>query len=267
MIMKGEQLGFIITVGNRQLPLEVILQILNYLPYTSYSSLYTILPQGLVDEAILFKLRSSRKQPLMQLVSTNRHELSSLVINKKNESSMNLYFTAYDISHRLIWTIPDFGSSHHFFRVKDAYVSHGKLVLRPSHDTHPPNDKPLVSLWDIRETLPPTRAGSFSGASEFSYSTKFQELTIHQGGCIVDSCLLPVITRGDITMDTDGQHKLNKDDKVPRPSLPSVYSRKMPIISTSYHSNWIPTYNDSTCGYFLVERLGISIPAFLELFS
>ncbi|CEJ00346.1 hypothetical protein RMCBS344292_14404 [Rhizopus microsporus] len=59
-----------------------------------------------------------------------------------------------------IWTVPDFCSFQHYFRVKDAYVSHGKLVIR--HPSDSGSQKPLLSLWDIRKSFPPVRAGSFS---------------------------------------------------------------------------------------------------------
>jgi hypothetical protein len=56
-----------------------------------------------------------------------------------------------------------------------------------------------------------------------------------------------------------------EDDEGPkRPKLPSTYHRQVSINTSS----WIPsTYPDPTCGYFLVERLAISIPTFLELYS
>lgn len=279
------------------LPFEVLLQIFEYLPFSSYQPLYSIFPQALIDEAIVYKLRN-KKNAVVDLISTNLHELSANILNQRNESSLSLFFTSFDSSHRFIWTLPDFNHSHHYFRVKDAYVSHGKLVLRKPHDVMIPNfnqqqqyqqQKFLSSLWEIRKSFPPTRAGSFSGASEYSRIIKSQELTIHQSGCILDSCLIPsggvtnnnangntivkVVSRGggEEAVGTGvSNEKVNNDDTdeeeegLKRPELPLNYHRQVPINTSS----WSPsTYPDPTCGYFLVERLAISIPAFLELYS
>lgn len=237
-----------------RLPFEVLLQVFEYLPVSSFQSLYSVFPQAVVDEALVYKLRNDKRQAVVELISTNLHELSTKVLNKRNESSLSLYFASFDSLHRYIWTLPDFNHSQHYFRVKDAYVSHGKLVLRQPHDCGNLLQKSLGSLWDIRKSFPPTRAGSFSGASEYS-RIKSQELIIYQSGCILDSCLIPSSLTG--VVDTDDKKKGGPK----RPKLPCTYQRKAPLA-------WRPsTYPDPICGYFLVERLAISIPTFLELYS
>ncbi|ORE10623.1 hypothetical protein BCV72DRAFT_16204 [Rhizopus microsporus var. microsporus] len=244
-----------------ELPFEIILQIFQHVPLSTFNALYSVFPQALVDEALVFKLRNNKSKPLLNLVSTNLHELSTDVqsdLNKRNESSLFLYFASFDPYNRFIWTVPDFCSFQHYFRVKDAYVSHGKLVIR--HPSDSGLQKPLLSLWDIRKSFPPVRAGSFSGASEYS-TKKVQQLTIHQLGCILDTCLIPtsnVAPDGIIML-----HNVKSEDKdaIKRPALPN-YVRK---ISPSTISSWLPIYPDPTCGYFLVERLAISISTFLEL--
>lgn len=240
-----------------RLPFEVLLQVLEYLPLSSFQSLYYVFPQGIIDEALVYKLRNRKDQAMIDLISTNLHELSTPISNKRNESSLSLYFNSFDSSHRYIWTLPDFNKQSHYFRVKDAYVSHGKLLLRPHEDIMKEKNfrqKSLGSLWDIRKSFPPTRAGSFSGASEYS-NIKSQELIIYKSGCILDSCLIPSSLTGVIPLD-------KKKGSNNRPNLPSTYQRKAPSV-------WTPssTYPDLTCGYFLVERLAISIPTFLELYS
>ncbi|KAL7314736.1 hypothetical protein PS15m_006267 [Mucor circinelloides] len=270
-----------------RLPFEVLLQIFGYLPLTSFEALYAIFPQTLLDEALIYKLRKNKTEPMVNLISTNLHELSTNTANSRNESSLSLYFISYDPSHRFIWTLPDFSRSQHFFKVKDAYVSHGKLVLRRPHDTTLSSQKSLVSLWDIRKSFPPTRAGSFSGASEYS-RIKSQELTIHQSGCVLDSCLIPSGTSSNFKkvglVDNKGEDKVmelsgSEEDMsrvlLKRPALPSTYMRQVPKAGKeSSGSNiraassfLVPTYPDPTCGYFLVERFAIDIPTFLRLYS
>lgn len=243
-----------------RLPFEVLLQLFEYLPLDSFQSLYYVFPQVVIDEALIYKLRNKKKQPMIDLISTNLHELSTQNSNKRNESSLCLYFASFDSSHRYIWTLPDFINQTHYFKVKDAYVSHGKLVLRRPYDLLTKDNvvaqKSLGSLWDIRKSFPPTRAGSFSGASEYS-KIKSQELIIHQSGCILDSCLIPSCLTGVVPLDEDDEKKGSN-----RPELPTVYQRKVPLTTSSSSA-----YPDLTCGYFLVERVAISIPTFLELYS
>ncbi|CAO3611822.1 unnamed protein product [Mucor fragilis] len=269
-----------------RLPFEVLLQIFGYLPLTSFQTLYAVFPWVLLDEALIYKLRRSKAEPMVNLVSTNLHELSTNTANSRNESSLSLYFDSYDPTYRFIWTLPDFGRSQHYFKVKDAYVSHGKLVLRRPHDTTLSSQKSLVSLWDIRKSFPPTRAGSFSGASEYS-RIKSQELTIHQSGCILDSCLIPSGTSSNVKkvslVDNTGEDKVvemsgSEEDMIrvllKRPALPATYMRQVPEVgkhgggshTRSVSSFLLPTYPDPTCGYFLVERFAIDIPTFLRLY-
>jgi hypothetical protein len=250
-----------------RLPLEVIFQILEYLPLSNYNTLYSIFPQSLIDEALIYKLRNNKRQPVMDLISTNLHELSANAANQRNESSLPLFYASFDHQNRFIWTLPNFTQQDYFFRVKDAYVSHGKLVIRRPHDDDINKKSLLVSsLWDIRKSFPPTRAGSFSGASEYISSTKMQELTMYQSGCILDSCLI----FGHNHHNTEMKQAKHSDDVLKRPCLPSTYQRQIPSTKNtslkSCSSFFIPTYPDPTCGYFLVERLAISIPNFLELF-
>ncbi|CAO3636266.1 unnamed protein product [Mucor hiemalis] len=244
------------------LPFEVLLQVFEYLPVSNFKTLYHLFPQIVVDEALVYKLRNNKSNPMLNLISTNLHELAAYKANNRNESSLSLYFASYDPSHRFIWSLPDFSHADHYFRVKDAYVSHGKLVLRQPHDKNNTLQKVLASLWDIRKSFPPTRAGSFSGASEYS-RIKSQESTIHQTGCILDSCLIPSSASGAANSSNSVVVLEDKrSDKSPkRPNLPLNYQRGAPT-----HTWSASTYPDPTCGYFLVERLAISIPTFLELF-
>ncbi|GAN03383.1 hypothetical protein MAM1_0039c02836 [Mucor ambiguus] len=269
-----------------RLPFEVLLQIFGYLPLASFETLYAVFPRVLLDEALIYKLRRNKRTPMVNLISTNLHELSTSTANSRNESSLSLYFDSYDPTHRFIWTLPDFSRSQHYFKVKDAYVSHGKLVLRRPHDTTLSSQRSLVSLWDIRKSFPPTRAGSFSGASEYS-RIKSQELTIHQPGCILDSCLIPSGTSSNVKKvslaDNTGEDKVigvggsGKDMNrvlLKRPALPPTYMRQVPEVgkhgsgsnARSAASFLVPTFPDPTCGYFLVERFAIDIPTFLKLY-
>ncbi|KAI8393615.1 uncharacterized protein BYT42DRAFT_551672 [Radiomyces spectabilis] len=246
-----------------RLPLEVVLQILVKISLSSFTQLYTVFPAKLVDEALRIKLRQ-HPEPLLHLVSTNLHELLAVKhtwTGKKNESIMPLHYKTLDTKYRLIWLLPDFESAQHCFKVKDTYVSHGKLVLRGTHD------RSLVSLGDIRKCFPPVRGGTFSGASDYPLKrSQIQEMTIQQHGCLLDASLVHIVPR---IPEPSCVPLVNTDDKLfpPRPLLPSFYKRQRPLISHTDRSLWQPTYPDPTCGYFLVERLGISIEGFLELFS
>lgn len=239
-----------------RLPLEVFLNILSFLPISSYTELYTVFPMATIDEALRLKLKHTAAQPQLHLVSTNLHELLAPGRRtSKNESSLPLFFAAFDKDLRQVWFFPKFAVQHHYFKVKDAYVSHGKLILR-SPDTA--RDLALLSLWDIRKRLPPTRAGTFSGASEIAqHETQIQDLTIEDTGCVLDACLL-----------CPGDSEVCKqpiDAKATRPPLPQCYTRKAPSPGITDDYLWEPIYPDPTCGYFLVERVGLSISKFLEL--
>ncbi|CEP14757.1 hypothetical protein [Parasitella parasitica] len=266
-----------------RLPFEVLLQVFEYIPFAEFGLLYDVFAQTLVDEAVVYKLGKNRTLPIVSLISTNLHELATDKVNRRNESSLSMYYASYDPSHRYIWTLPDFSCSQHYFKVKDAYVSHGKLVLRRPHDNTLFSQKSLVSLWDIRKRFPPTRAGSFSGASEYS-RIKSQELTLHQPGCVLDSCLVPSSTNSSVKKISLGDNtsentrigvvgkEVKKDEALlKRPALPSNYTRQVPKAGAdgsicSKSSLLVPTYPDPTCGYFLVERLAIDIPTFLKLY-
>ncbi|KAI8645604.1 hypothetical protein BD408DRAFT_411721 [Parasitella parasitica] len=266
-----------------KLPFEVLLQVFEYIPLAEFGSLYGVFGQLFLDEAVVYKLGKNRTQPIVSLISTNLHELATDTVSRRNESYLSMYYTSYDPSHRYIWTLPDFSCSQHYFKVKDAYVSHGKLVLRRPHDNTLSSQKALASLWDIRKRFPPTRAGSFSGASEYS-RIKSQELTLHQPGCVLDSCLIPSGTNSSVKI-------ISLDDNISentrlgvvdggevkdavllkRPALPSTYMRQVPKLAAdgsarSPPSLLVPTYPDPTCGYFLVERFAIDIPTFLRLY-
>jgi hypothetical protein len=73
-----------------------------YLPLSSYQQLYSVFLQELIDEALVYKLRNNKNKPVVDLVSTNLHELSATILNKRNESSLSLYFASFDSSHRFI---------------------------------------------------------------------------------------------------------------------------------------------------------------------
>ncbi|KAI9255634.1 hypothetical protein BDA99DRAFT_146746 [Phascolomyces articulosus] len=304
-----------------RVPLEIVLYIISLVPLTTFSTLYQVLPEHIIDEALRIHLSSSssspsstvRLQPFLNLVSTNLCELSAPRPDAscwlKNESWLPLYFSKLDIPNRIVWLFPSFSSQQHYFRVEDAYVSHGKLLLRPSStriitieegrrkmmipgmDYHDNNSKDgskvgnhhhhhhykkgkttLASLWDIRKQLPPTRAGTFSGASEFTTQSQLcREMTIERSDCWVDACLLcpsnnkqmeEEVTRTTATTITTKQQNNNSGEQPPRPILPKCYARKIPARERD------PAFTSSSaCGYFLVERVGLKIPAFLDLFD
>ncbi|KAI8375252.1 hypothetical protein EDC96DRAFT_496558 [Choanephora cucurbitarum] len=254
-----------------RLPLEVLLEIFSYLSLSSFEALYQVFDRAIVNEALVHKLRCSKTKPLLNLVSTNLHELAAMTANKRNESYLSLYFACFDPIHQLVWTLPDFSGASHYFRVKDAYVSHGKLVIQP-HDPQYDQQKVLVSLWDIRKSFPPTRAGTFSGASEYAH-IQSQEWTLHQSGCILDSCLIPqhnAIHTETIQCNIKSMDISTKETSVKRPALPSHYLRQTPKNQTKHSLNspyYVPVYPDPTCGYFMVERLALTIPTLLELFQ
>ncbi|KAI8981854.1 hypothetical protein BDF20DRAFT_863604 [Mycotypha africana] len=308
-----------------RLPLEVILHIFSYLPLSSYRALYAAFPgTTIIDEALTQKLRLHKQKPIVNIVSTNSNELATnLPANNsgRNESFLPLYYHSFDSLNRFIWILPDFTCSNHYcFKVKDVYVSHGKLLLKnPNNDDNSnkqqqQQQKYLISLWDIRKNLPPTRAGSFSGASEFSRTNKYQEMmTIYQSGCILDSCLIPatsgmmagqkhqqiynirksvIIHRQSqeqtvIEQQTEWTHKIkdghlydsrsttsNDEGDLKRPQLPADYARQIPTTTSNVNSNasslasfLIPTFPDIVCGYYFIDRVALSIPTLLDLYS
>ncbi|KAI8137716.1 hypothetical protein BJV82DRAFT_524703, partial [Fennellomyces sp. T-0311] len=238
-----------------RVPLELVLYIISLVPLSSFTTLYQIFPQPIVDEALRIQLQK-QPHPYLNLVSTNLCELSAPRPDAscwlKNESWLPLYFAKMDILHRQVWLLPAFASEQHYFRVEDAYVSHGKLVLR-THGASTQKGTTLASLWDVRKQLPPTRAGTFSGASEFTAQAQCREMTIEANDCLVDACLLCPNSR--VTCASTPHFP-------PRPPLPKTYARKIPARERD------PAYTTaSSCGYLLVERVGLSVNAFLDLFS
>ncbi|KAI9494042.1 hypothetical protein BDB00DRAFT_820647 [Zychaea mexicana] len=300
-----------------RVPLEIALHIISLVPLTTFKTLYQVLPETIVDEALRIHLSSSSRhdnnkknsEPLLNLVSTNLCELSAPRPNAscwlKNESWVPLYFAKMDIPSRILWLFPGFASEQHYFRVEDSYVSHGKLLLRPtaeqlSYNYHHGQRQSsssrggkevagareggggrttLASLWDIRKQLPPTRAGTFSGASEFAtQSQSSREMTIEQMGCWVDACLLcPSTNDNTIAAETTATFTTtfttndndNDNDNAaaaaaldpPRPVLPKEYARRVPARERDPMS-----MSSRACGYFLVERVGLSIPSLLDMF-
>lgn len=251
------------------LPLEILLHILSLLPLSCYASLYQVFPAAVVDEALrkaLWIHQKNQGTPLIDLVSTNMYELSGPNTNEKNESWIPLYMTMIDMTRRLIWLQPK--PHQYFFKVEDAYVSHGKLVMRRSSGTRDKQQQQqqhmLASLWDIRKQLPPARAGTFSGASEFvRYREQYQPLTIRdkKQQCLFDACL----TCGaghrmdDATCHLLTTKQLHGHDP-PRPALAKGYVRRAPSSFTAWSAR-------DPCGYVLVEQVALSVPAFIQLFT
>ncbi|KAI9280709.1 hypothetical protein BY458DRAFT_500123 [Sporodiniella umbellata] len=232
-------------VGLERLPFEIILEILQYVPFSTFRVLHSVFPSSILDEALVFKLRVDKSDPILKLISTNQEELCT----EGNEKSIGMYYSHFDAERRLIWMLPNTCSFRHYFKIKTAYVSHGKLILCSLAKNKTKQQKALISLWDIRKALPHLRSEpSTSGPSQhFSGSSNFQELTINVPGCILDSCLVPVpetVTTG-LETNSYGTHRSRIPLRNTRSSL---------------------AYPDPTCGVFLVERLGVSIPSILELF-
>lgn len=274
------------------LPLEVVLHILSFVPLSSFSTLYEVFSSSVVDQALCDKLRRrvhpqkhcrayDHQDHLLDLISTNCHELLAPFGDRfGNASGLGLHFAALDLSARMIWFFPCFASCQYYFRVKDAYVSHGKLVLAPRKGTVEGDggrEVTLASLWDIRKQLPPARAGTFSGASEWREQTAHKQMTIHPKGCIVDACLLgshtntqnatPNNTSNTIDNNSSIQQQQHQKTLVcpPRPTLPASYTRQLPAFPDQ--PAWGPASFDPISGYFLVERVALSISHFLDLFA
>ncbi|KAG2226724.1 hypothetical protein INT45_001071 [Circinella minor] len=307
-----------------RLPLEIVLNIISLVPLTTFNTLYQVLPENIVDEALRIHLSFSLKYPFLNLVSTNLCELSAPRSNVNswlnNESWIPLYYSKLDIPNRVIWLVPCFTSQQHYFRVEDAYVSHGKLLLRPtlassatrtkittnnerrgegvrrtmsninnSNNNNNNNWKTeknkdnkeskatLASLWDIRKQLPPTRAGTFSGASEFTTQSQLcREMTIEQSDCWVDACLLCAAYNNNNNNNSDSneednvittiieqkQQQQQQQRRPPRPILPKAYERKVPERERDPKLTSSPA-----CGYFIVEQVGLKIPTFLNMFN
>ncbi|KAI7898427.1 uncharacterized protein BX663DRAFT_525254 [Cokeromyces recurvatus] len=262
-----------------KLPLEILFHIFGYLPFSSYCLLYTLFPQSIIDAALVQKMLHDQ-EAIVHLVSTNPHELSSSMQHYQNESYLSLYFASYDPAHRYIWLWPrSFYDHSHYFKVKNAYVLHGKLVIKGLTTR---TLLPLVSLWDIRKRF-----------HTMSVS-QIELLTIQQQDCILDACLIKSNSKRtimDTTTTTTTEAIIKNDDTIDmmsfeRPLLPAHYKRQIPMMTTTtttaplpsllppnhlktkqIASTIVPVYPDPTCGFFLIERLGISIPTFLDLYK
>ncbi|KAI9470108.1 MAG: hypothetical protein EXX96DRAFT_588823 [Benjaminiella poitrasii] len=230
-----------------KLPLEILFHIFEYLPLSTYKVLYTLLPQATLDASLIQRLRHD-PEAILYLVSTNLHELSSTQ-RYQNESHLPLYFASFDSVQRRIWTWPHFLDTDYYFRVKDAYVSHGKLILKRTTTSYP-----LISLWDIRKR----------------FQTRKEEdelVTIERQGCVLDGCLLKKTSSNMTTTTTlrRSHDESNEDDA--RPSLPLHYVRKVVKTPSNKKSAiTIPVYPDPTCGFLLVERVAIDLTTFLDLY-
>ncbi|KAI8071819.1 hypothetical protein BC940DRAFT_293813 [Gongronella butleri] len=211
-----------------RLPLELVYEILIHVPLSQYAVLYEVLPEDVVHRAIQQKLgRQAGGSPLLQLVSTNVHELAApcrTPFTKHNESALPLYYERVDLARSVVCLQP---GSLAFFEVKDYYVSHGKLVVRHS----PAHHRSIASLWDIRCRFL---------SSKKSSSTTF-EMTIHH----------PNTTNGTPTIALDATCSIDPD------------SCRLPprrIIASPWHAS-------ANCGYFFVNNLTIHLPDFLALFT
>ncbi|KAI7863470.1 hypothetical protein BDF14DRAFT_1843433 [Spinellus fusiger] len=235
-----------------RMPVEIILEIFAHVPLSSFSVLYQLFPCAVVDEALKMTLHKS--EPLLSLVSTNLHELQAPYSShsphyKNNESSLALHFASFDTAHTSLCFLPNFQSSCYYFKVKNAYVSHGKLVLRP-HSSLFQREHCIGSLWDICKHVPPLRAGTFSGATETLQPNTAHDITLHQSDCCVEACLVG----------PSSPHSCPPPHL--RSLLPIEYTRKAPLNTASWG-----TLPDRTCGYFLVEKVVLPLSAFLALFA
>ncbi|KAM3580237.1 hypothetical protein VKS41_007472 [Umbelopsis sp. WA50703] len=242
------------------LPAEVIVHILAFVPLSSYPSLYQVFSQELLDEALKSKVR---QQPqVLELVSTNLHEVmanETLSSSKlRNESSVPLQYIGFDTLNQVLWFTPD--SPTQFFKVKHGFVSHGKLIVRANKESL---HKVIMSLWDIRKKLPPKRSGSLSGASQVDCSEYTEEVVVRNEELILDGYISTCKAAGQLRRTS----LYSKMAGLIPPPLPSSYSRKLPSVSqTAARSRWEPQLPNPTCGLFIVERIALSVPAFLELF-
>ncbi|KAL0083761.1 hypothetical protein J3Q64DRAFT_1822840 [Phycomyces blakesleeanus] len=242
-----------------RIPLEILFKILGHVPLNEFSILYKIFPAPVLAQVLVMKLR--REGPPLDLVSTNLHELhaphSPTPTHKKNESLLALYFATFDPARSLLWFLPNFQSSNYYFKVKNSYVSHGKLVVRP-HGRAAQREHCLGLLGDIGKHVPPPRAGTFSGATETSMLAKtVQEITLHRGDCLVDACLMV------------GSNHISQPLPLPKQAMLSTNYTRQPLspssLSSSQSVNLMP--DPTTCGYFIVERVALTLPAFLALYE
>ncbi|KAH8551905.1 hypothetical protein BGW37DRAFT_425501 [Umbelopsis sp. PMI_123] len=241
------------------LPAEVAIHILTFVPLSSYTALYQVFPEELVDEALKYKVR---QQPqLLELVSTNLHELMAACTSSnskvRNESGLPMEFLAYDTAHRMLWFAPDFSCPNQFFRVKDGYVSHGKLLIRADKESP---SKVIMSLWDIRKKLPPKRSGTLSGASQVDCREYSEELCVRDDDFMLDGYIS--------TCKPDGQiRRSNRSMAGLISPPPTAYGRAIPPLNLlPVGSPWERHFPNPTCGVFLVEHIALTVPAFLDLF-
>ncbi|KAI9020841.1 hypothetical protein CLU79DRAFT_754023 [Phycomyces nitens] len=200
-----------------RIPLEILFKILGHVPLNEFSILYKLFPAPVLSQ-----------------------------------SSLALYFATFDTTRSLFWFMPNFQSSHYYFKVKNAYVSHGKLVVRP-HGWETQREHYLGPLGDIGKHVPPPRAGTFSGATETSMLAKtVQEITLHRGDCLVDACLMV------------GSNHSAQPLPLPKRAMLSTNYARQPLSSSQ--STAIMS-DPTTCGYFLVERVALTLPAFLALYE
>ncbi|KAI9312751.1 hypothetical protein BX666DRAFT_1986196 [Dichotomocladium elegans] len=242
------------------LPFEITLQVLSLVPLESFSAVYQVFPRPVVDEALRSKLhRYPTNSRFFKLVSTNLSELSIPNSINSIDAGIPLELATVDLKNRWVWFYPDL--CQNYFRVEDCYVSHGKLIIQ-----HREKRRIISSLWDIRKQLPPARAGTFSGASEFaSQIQQAKEITIADRDFILDACLVgptnledthpqsPIPTTSTVLPANAGS---TQPQYPPRPPLRPHHTRKVPRRERSMR---IP------CGYFMVDRVGLGIQTFLEL--
>jgi hypothetical protein len=241
------------------LPAEVALHILTFVPLSSYRTLYQVFSQELVDEALKCK---ARKQSI-ELVSTNLHELTAAYnpscSKLRNESGLSLTFLAYDSLHRVIWFTPDFNSANHYFKVKDGFVSHGKLIVRANKESP---SKVIMSLWDIRKKLPPKRSGTLSGASQIDYREYTEELSIRDQGFILEGLI--ATCKSDDQLKKRWSHRAAIAGSIPPPISGLVPSYTQLAVEPA--SPWERHFPNPSCGVFLVEGIAFTVPTFLDLF-
>ncbi|KAI8328357.1 hypothetical protein BC941DRAFT_445039 [Chlamydoabsidia padenii] len=264
------------------LPLELVYQVLSHVAYSDYAMLYHILPQSLVDNGLMLKLKyNTQEESLFKLVSTNwrefatasytpRNSLNNLApplarqyqgsTERSNESSIPLFFKHMDVDRRLIWLAPDFRSTQYYFEVKAFYVSHGKLTLRSNRPRY--KEKIVASLCDIRNQvvsicglLPITMVSMKDNRT--AMMTPTTGAPRRDGTVIVDGCCA-------LRLDKNQDSTLTIPERLfpPRPPVPWNYSDQLPI---GYPTpRFWPVVESPNCGYLVVEQVAISIHEFLD---
>ncbi|ORX62236.1 hypothetical protein DM01DRAFT_1331689 [Hesseltinella vesiculosa] len=277
----------------QQLPLEIVYEILVHVPFSQFQKLYQVLPRSIVTHGLRAKLQleGADTQPLLELVSTNRHELLApeqpeakakwmhacmqhpswyspmpTLLKQENESTLPLFFTCLDLEHDLVWLEPN--STQYYFEVKDLYVSHGKMVLRQQPGRY---QKVLGSLWDIRcrflsgskkwsaSSPRPNSSTTDSGTrpSWFMLTLDASSPSPTSGTLIIDA-----ICHLDTTLMALPPSSPPHEDFPPRPLTHT--HRMLPPLQTSVYSPWQAS---STCGYFCIDHVAISLDDFLAFFQ